>query len=357
MEYVDGIKVPLPIEIGISEVPTDTESMRLSGRAFLRYFIAHEDRVKEFRKAGKAVLKRYKKCQTDLEDLREQLEDARAKAQSKKSKACKAIRKEIWRHETKLKTIMLQNEVASVAWCEGYIRYCEVSYNVYVLNNGQHGNDALALLVGEYNLKSPYGRISLKKCEKIGLKRFRDTRTEELQEIWAARAATEAAEDDSEGDTVYETSREEFEEDSEEDSEWNGFEDEDSEQAHEKIEQAEEEAVEEAEEAQEVTQQAKDEADEEWEGFVEKAGDRVTNAVVAVVDTLTLRHYRKNRKLKHAEVKEEAEEYSAKKRKHAEVEEEAGEQIANKAVVLADAKGAPYFRKFGVKRWHARVNA
>lgn len=76
VEDINGIKVPTPTEIGISELPDGDPALHESGQAFLRFFEAHEDRVIEIQDLGDLHLKEYEACLNKLEDLKVELWDA-----------------------------------------------------------------------------------------------------------------------------------------------------------------------------------------------------------------------------------------------------------------------------------------
>lgn len=131
-------------------------------------------------------------------------------------------------------------------------------------------------------MRSPYGVIELEMLENIGLKRFREKRTKELREIWAARARGEAAAEVNEGETDYETAHENCEEGGGDESEGYG------------------------------AKEAEEGAEDEWEGFdaevadlegcdAPKVEEDAVHTAKASDTTLTLRKLRKvNRKRKHA---------------------------------------------------------
>ena len=209
VEDINGIKVPTPSEIDISELPEVDPALYESGRAFLRFFETHEDRVEEIQDLGDLHKKEYDACLKKLEDLLGQLFDAQAEAHSKK---CKKIRQRIDRTKRRLEALPIHTAVARIARCEGQIQYCEVAYMVYITNTTRGGNHALALLVGGLSMRSPYGVIELEMLENIGLKRLREKRTKDLRETCAARACGEAAAGVAGGETDYETAEEKGEE-------------------------------------------------------------------------------------------------------------------------------------------------
>ena len=120
--------------------------MRESGRAFLSYFQAHEEREEKRQEVWKAKPQEAKEHWAMTEEIQRSLEELEGSdVESDLNKVTK-LRKKLGGFQRRAGELFIERMVIRLAMKTGFIQYCQVAENVIVLNDGRDGNDSLMLM-------------------------------------------------------------------------------------------------------------------------------------------------------------------------------------------------------------------